>query len=189
MPLDAPQARLMADIATLAARVMIATYYIAAGFGLLPVPGTLSAHGVADLPILLAFSDTAFQVVAAAFILIGFQTRLAAALLALYVFWSSFIFNFQPGIPEAMAAFMKDFVVVGGLIIIMAQGEGRFGLDAWYARRSRSRGDADLPEAAPAQTPALPQAQPVGFAPPGLRVSAILRAPGPGIPRRGTSAV
>lgn len=178
MPLSDPQARLAADLATLLARILIACYYMAAGLGLLPVPGALSAADAAGLPVLLTFSDTAFQVVAAALILIGFQARLAAALLALYVFWSSFIFNFQPGIPEAMAAFMKDFVVVAGLIIIMAQGEGRFSLDARHAAR------AAPPQPAPAAPAAPGESRAPGFAPPALRVTATLRAPGTGIPRR-----
>lgn len=168
------QVAYLSDASNLVARSLIAFFYLAAGFGLIQAPGTLSMQEGVELPVVLSFADMAFQVLAASCILIGFQTRLAAALLALYVFWSSFIFNFHPGQPYAMGLFWKDLVVVGGLLIVLSNGEGRFGLDAWVARRSAREPDADTPAPAGTARPSHGAGEPVasmGFAPVALRAS------------------
>ncbi len=56
--------------------------------------------------------------------MIGFQTLTAAALLALYLFWSSFILNYSHGDPYAIGAFWRDLAMIGGLLMLFSHGPG-----------------------------------------------------------------
>lgn len=146
------------DIAHLVARVVIASFFIAKSVGFIIDPNSLEAV-FARLPLLpdyFTWPNQMFQFVAAMFILLGFQTRLAAALLAIHVFWSSFILNYAPGDPVAIAFFWKDLALMAGLMMVVSHGRGKYALDNYLdAREARS-----TVEPHPAQpTPPAPPAQ------------------------------
>lgn len=158
-PNGTPDATLYLEASNLGARFLIATYYIASASGLTHNPSAMTGAFAGEaLPSYFLWPDIGFQILAASFILLGFQTRLAAALLALHVFWSTFILNFQPGVAEALGLFWKDLVIVGGLLMIISHGDGRFALDTWLRRRAAERLLAKEAEAPP------PEAKPTAFA-------------------------
>lgn len=74
-------------------------------------------------------------------ILIGFQTRIAAWLLFLYLIPTTFIFhNFWavqgPQQQDAMIHFLKNVAIMGGLVILAANGAGSYSAD--HARKTKS---------------------------------------------------
>lgn len=146
-------------LAHLVARLVIASFFIAKPVGFILDPNSLEAV-FARLPLLpdyFTWPNQMFQFVAAMFILLGFQTRLAAALLAIHVFWSSFILNYAPGDPVAIAFFWKDLALMSGLMLVFSHGRGGYALDNYFDRR-----EARLAEAAKQETPApTAPAQPV----------------------------
>jgi len=151
----AAEPTLYLEASNLGARFLIASYYIASATGLTHNPSAMTGAFAGEaLPAHFLWPDIGFQILAASFILLGFQTRLAAALLALHVFWSTFILNFQPGVAEALGLFWKDLVIVGGLLMIISHGDGRFALDTWLRRRAAERRSAEATEAAEQPKPA-----------------------------------
>jgi putative oxidoreductase len=96
-----------------------AAYFASLGFPL-PVPVTI-ATGV-------------FEIVAPLMLLLGWQTRLAAAALAAFAVVASFTGHFGQG--EGAMAFwhtqmlLKDIAVAGGLIGFAVHGAGAWSLDA-----------------------------------------------------------
>lgn len=122
------------------ARVIIASYFLAKSIGLIFDPNSFDiVFASTPIPEYFRWPEMTFQFAAALFILVGFQTRLAAALLAMHVFWSSFIFNYVPGDPVAISAFWKDLALIGGLIMLFSHGRGALALDSWLARRDIAR--------------------------------------------------
>jgi len=99
-------------------RILIASYFIAKSCGLV-----VDAEGnelvlMAPLPdsIYSAF-DTGFVFVTAYALMIGYRTRTAALMLALYVFWTSFVVNYTIGETPMLSAFWRDLALIGGLLM------------------------------------------------------------------------
>lgn len=135
----------LGDLATAMARILIASYFISVSLGFVLDPnGFIKHEALTTMPNYLRWPNSAFELVAAISILVGFQTRMAVALLALYVFWSSFIFNYVPGNSAAIGAFWRDLAMIGGLLMLFAHGTGRFSLDYYLNRQQQP--DQDEPE-------------------------------------------
>ena len=136
----------MSEIAHAVARVLIASYFLALTLNLVVDPSGMGQFlANAAMPDYMRWPNTGFEFLAALAILVGFQTRTASALLALYVFWSSFILNYRPGDEVAMGAFWRDLAMIGGLLMLFSHGRGRYAIDNLFARSPQ----ADKPAKAP----------------------------------------
>lgn len=62
-------------------------------------------------------------------LIVGWQTRLAAAALALFCVLSALLFHTDFGNQVQMIMFMKNFAIGGGLLFIAAHGAGAIGFD------------------------------------------------------------
>ncbi|MGZ4983215.1 MAG: DoxX family protein [Chthoniobacterales bacterium] len=81
----------------------------------------------------------AIELVGALCLLSGFQARIAAFVMALYLAAVNVIFHNFWALPEAarganLTHFQKNLAIIGGLLIVAALGPGRFAL----GRKSRS---------------------------------------------------
>ncbi len=131
--------RKMHEVAHAAARVIIASYFAAKALGLIIDPAGMQQFLIAtDVPEYLRWPNAAFEFMAALAIMFGFQTRMASALLALYVFWSSFILNYVPGDPVALGMFWRDLALIGGLLLLFSHGRGRYALDNFLEVRDEA---------------------------------------------------
>lgn len=123
------------DLATAIARVLIASFFIAVASGAVLDPSAIiKTNALAGMPDYLRWPSAGFEILAAVSIMVGFQTRMSVALLALYVFWSSFIFNYIPSNELAIGSFWRDLAMIGGLLMLFAHGTGRYSLDDYLAR-------------------------------------------------------
>lgn len=126
----------MQEIAHATARILIASYFLAKALGLIFDPtGMAQFLAISDVPDHLRWPNAGFEAMAAIAIMIGFQTRMAAALLALYVFWTSFILNYVPGDDYLLGAFWRDLAMIGGLLLLFSHGRGRYAVDNHLERR------------------------------------------------------
>ena len=124
------------DLANATARVLIASYFIAVALGVIIDPnGILKLEAFSNMPNYVRWPSASFEMLTAISILVGFQTRMSVALLALYVFWSSFIFNYIPSNDLAIGSFWRDLAMIGGLLLLFAHGTGRYSLDDYLLRR------------------------------------------------------
>ena len=69
-------------------------------------------------------------------IMIGFHTRLVAALLALFSIASAALFHWVPGDQIQTIMFMKNLAIAGGFLVLVANGAGAWSIDARRARLS-----------------------------------------------------
>jgi putative oxidoreductase len=126
--------------AHLIGRVLIASFYLAAALGLIVDPNSLAAvFKNSILPDYFRWPDLWIQLAAALAILVGYQTRTAALLLAIHIFWSSFIVNYVNGDFDTISAFWKDLAMIGGLIMVYSHGGGMFALDNRLERIARQK--------------------------------------------------
>lgn len=114
----------------LAGRVLVAHIFLLAGLQKIGnyagTQGYMESMGVPGmlLPLVILV-----EVGGAAALIVGWQTRWAAAGLALFCLLSAVLFhaNFSDGVQMIM--FMKNLSIAGGLLFIAAHGAGAYALD------------------------------------------------------------
>jgi putative oxidoreductase len=120
-------------IATLVARVFLSILFILAGFAkLTAISGTAGYFAGLGLPAptITAVVVGLIEFVGGLAILVGFQTRLAAAIVALFTIGATLVahMNFAEGMNALMA--QKNLAIAGGLILLALQGAGSISIDA-----------------------------------------------------------
>lgn len=120
-------------LATLVARVFLSILFILAGFSkLTAISGTASYFAGLGLPVptVTAVLVGLVEFVGGLAILVGFQTRIAAAIVALFTIGATLVahMNFAEGMNALMA--QKNLAIAGGLILLALQGAGSISIDA-----------------------------------------------------------
>jgi len=120
-------------VATLVARVFISILFILAGFSkLTAISGTAGYFAGLGLPAptITAIVVGLIEFVGGLAILVGFQTRIAAAIVALFTIGATLVahMNFAEGMNALMA--QKNLAIAGGLILLVLQGAGSISIDA-----------------------------------------------------------
>ncbi len=114
-------------------RLLLIALFFVSGVGKLAAPAATKAFiGSMGLP----FPDLAYWLAVivelgiGALFLAGFQTRWAAAALALYSISTAVLFHHNLGDQSQMLHFLKDLAIAGGFLQVAAFGGGAFSLDA-----------------------------------------------------------
>lgn len=115
----------------LAARVLLAAMFLIGGYnkigGYAGSAAYMAAKGVPSILLPLVILT---ELGAGLAVLLGWQTRIAAFLLAGFTVLASLIFHMDWAAPMQMQAFLKNMGVTGGFLALMVAGAGRYSLDA-----------------------------------------------------------
>jgi putative oxidoreductase len=122
----------------LASRLLFVVLFLPAGIGKLTgFSGTVGYIASVGLPLatLGAALALAVEILGSLALLAGFQTRIAALVLAAFTLVASFFFHAYWAVPADQAfvtqlLFFKNIAVVGGLLALAANGAGAWSLDA-----------------------------------------------------------
>jgi len=93
----------------------------------------IAAAGLPFAPLGLAIGITIELFVAPA-LLLGYRTRLAAAVLVAYCMATAMFFHRHVGDLDQQMNFLKNFAIAGGLLQIIAHGAGSYSLDAIWRK-------------------------------------------------------
>ncbi|GAA4493874.1 DoxX family protein [Pseudaeromonas paramecii] len=121
-----------------AGRLLLASLFLPAGISKLTgFAGTVGYIASAGLPFptLGALIAIVVEIGAGLAVILGFQTRIAALILALFTLVASFFFHPYWAVPAdqqyvTQLLFFKNIAVVGGLLTLTAWGAGAWSLDA-----------------------------------------------------------
>ncbi|MEZ5809770.1 MAG: DoxX family protein [Rhizobiaceae bacterium] len=121
------------NVVLLIGRVLLSFMFIMSGlqkFG--DIAGTAGYIGSVGLPAatLLAWLATIFEVVAGLAVLVGFQMRIAAWLLAAFCVFTALVFHNSLGDMTQMLLFTKNLTIAGGFLALSVAGAGALSLDA-----------------------------------------------------------
>jgi putative oxidoreductase len=129
-----------ANAALLAARLLLAFLFLFSGLSSLgniaAAAEYFSSLGL-PAPSLLAWATCLFELAAGLLVVIGYQTRGAALLLAAFSAAAGFIGHYGQGSGDPMLALMhsqalmKDIAIAGGFLALAVAGAGRWSVDAW----------------------------------------------------------
>ncbi|WP_027169904.1 DoxX family protein [Mesorhizobium sp. WSM3224] len=122
----------------LVSRLLLAALFVPSGFqALTNITGTISYFASLGLPLptLAAWGTGLFEMIAGLLILVGFQTRIVALLLAAFSIVAGFIGHYGQDADDATLAFMhqqmlmKDIAIAGGFLALAMSGAGAWSAD------------------------------------------------------------
>nr|WP_258874635.1 DoxX family protein [Cupriavidus taiwanensis] len=113
-------------------RALIAAIFFISGIGKILAPGATMAYiGSLGLPapVLGLIGALTLELAGATLLVVGYKTRLAALLLAVYAVATALIFHHALADQNQMFHFLKNLAMAGGLLQVVAFGPGAFSLD------------------------------------------------------------
>jgi len=122
------------------ARAFLAAIFILSGIGKIgafqATQGYMAAFG---LPGILLTPTIVFEVGAGIAILIGFQTRMVALLLAGFTLVTAVIFHTDFGDQIQQIMFLKNVAIAGGFLLLARVGAAGFSIDQLLALRNGAK--------------------------------------------------
>ena len=128
----------MNNALNLIGRLLLAALFLPAGLSKLSgfegTVGYISSVGL-PLPTVAAAVALTVEILGSIALIVGFQTRIAAAVLAVFTLVASVFFHaFWAAAPEQafvqQLLFFKNIGVVGGLLVLVSSGAAGFSIDA-----------------------------------------------------------
>jgi putative oxidoreductase len=120
------------DVVAVVGRVLIAAIFLLSGLSKLAAPsytvGYIASAGL-PLPWLGYTIAVAVEIGGGLALIIGYQARVAAALLAAFSIAAALAFHNQFADQNQFIHFFKNVAMAGGLLQVVAFGAGRFSLD------------------------------------------------------------
>lgn len=121
----------------LAGRILLAVIFIVAGFGKITgYAGTAAYMASKGVPGALLPLVILLELGGGIAIVLGFQTRIVALVLAAFCVVAGVIFHFEPGNQGQMINFMKNIAIAGGFLVLAQVGAPWLSVDAMRRRKS-----------------------------------------------------
>ena len=118
-------------------RILIGVPFLVSGLGKLAAFGATTAYissvGLPFAPLGWAIA-VAVEVGGGLLLISGFRVREVASVLAVFTLATAIFFHHDFADRNQMINFLKNIVIIGGLLQITHFGAGRYSLDAWRSR-------------------------------------------------------
>lgn len=122
----------MKSAGMLSGRLLLSLIFLVSGvskvFNFAGTAKYMSSHGMHAVHIWLVIAIL-FEVAGAISLMGGIYTRMGALLLILFIIPVTLIFHWEPGNRLQSIMFMKNLSIMGGLMMVMCAGPGRFSVD------------------------------------------------------------
>jgi putative oxidoreductase len=114
-------------------RLLIAVLFFLSGVGKIAAPamiqGYIASAGL-PAPLLAYLIAIIIELGGGLLLIVGFQTRIVALILAAFTLAAALAFHNKFADPNEMIHFFKDIAIIGGLLQVTAFGPGSVSLDA-----------------------------------------------------------
>ena len=116
-------------------RILLALIFLLSGLSKLgALAGTQAYMEAMHVPGVLLWPTILFEIGTGTLVILGYQTRVVAALLAGFSLLTGVIFHSNFSDQIQMIMFLKNVSMAGGLVLLAAVGAGRFSVDARSGR-------------------------------------------------------
>ena len=121
----------LSNASLLLGRALLAAMFISAGFTKISAySGTQAYMESVGVPGLLLPAVVALEIIGGLAILVGYQTKIAALLLAGFTLMAAIIFHSDFSQPMQSILFSKNLAIGGGLLLLFAHGAGDWALSS-----------------------------------------------------------
>jgi putative oxidoreductase len=121
------------SVTILLGRILLAVIFLLSGFGKLSaLSGTAAYFGGLGLPLptVTALVVGLIELLGGLAILVGFQTRIAAWVLAIFTLATALVAHTGWADQMQMINFMKNLAITGGFLVLASSGAGAYSIDA-----------------------------------------------------------
>ncbi len=117
----------MVNFLDLIGRIFISAVFLFSGVNkILQYSGTVQWMEGFGLPGFFLLPAIALEIILPIFIIIGYQTKLASSILALFCLMTGFIFHFDLSNQMQIIALLKNIGLAGGLLFLIANGPKQY---------------------------------------------------------------
>ena len=118
------------QILELIGRIFISLIFLIAGVGkIFNYEGTIGYMESFGVPGYLLIPAIIIEILFPLLVIIGYKTKLAAIILALFTISLAIIFHTDFSNQMQLMSFLKNFAIAGGFLIIFARGAGKYSID------------------------------------------------------------
>ena len=120
----------MSNLIDFIGRLLISALFLISAYNkILSIDGTMSWMEGYGIPGFLLYPTIAIEIILPLFIIIGYNARISAALLAIFCLATAFIFHFDFTDQMQTIAFLKNIGLAGGFLFILANGTKEWSID------------------------------------------------------------
>ena len=113
----------MANVFDLIGRILISALFLISAFNkIFNLDGSMSWMEGFGVPGFLIFPAIAIEIILPVLVIVGYQARIAAGLLAIFCLATAFIFHFNFSDQVQFTSFLKNIGLAGGFLFIVANG-------------------------------------------------------------------
>ena len=120
----------MANILDLIGRILISALFLISAFNkIFNLEGSMSWMEGFGVPGFFIFPAIAIEIILPVLVIVGYQARIAAGILAIFCLATAFIFHFEFSNQSQLISFLKNIGLAGGFLFIVANGTKDWAVD------------------------------------------------------------
>ena len=120
----------MANIVDLIGRVLISALFLISAFNkIFNLEGSMNWMEGFGVPGFFIFPAIAVETILPVLVIIGYQARIAAGILAIFCLTTAFLFHFDFSDQSQLVSFLKNIGLAGGFLFIVANGTKDWAVD------------------------------------------------------------
>ena len=120
----------MANVFDLIGRILISALFLISAYNkIFNLDGSMSWMESFGVPGFLIFPGIAIETILPVFIIVGYQARIAAGILAIFCLTTAFLFHFDFSNQSQLISFLKNIGLAGGFMFIVANGTKNWAVD------------------------------------------------------------
>ena len=111
-------------------RIFLSTIFLLEGINkIFNYEGTIEFMESFNVPEFLAIPTIILEILFPLLLIIGYQTKLSALVLAIFTLATALIFHTDFTNQMQLISFLKNFAIAGGFLILFINGSGKYSLD------------------------------------------------------------
>ncbi len=120
----------MANLLDLIGRILISALFLISAFNkVFNLDGSMGWMESFGVPGFLIFPAIVIEIILPILVIVGYQARIAAGVLATFCLLTAFIFHFDFSDQSQLVSFLKNFGLAGGFLFIVANGTKEWAVD------------------------------------------------------------
>ena len=120
----------MANVFDLIGRILISALFLISAYNkIFNLDGSMSWMESFGVPGFLIFPGIAIETILPVFIIVGYQARIAAGILAIFCLTTAFLFHLDFSNQSQLISFLKNIGLAGGFMFIVANGTKDWAVD------------------------------------------------------------